>query len=179
MNRLAPPLLLAGLLCAGLAHAGAPAHVTASHAWIRVLPGKLPAGAYVVLRNDGDRPVLLTGASSPAYGEAICCALTAPIPLPVADSRMSVFQLVTINRREQDDTLLACFQESASTLQGYREIFLDHDMLVKNLQAYWAARNSLIKRGRAHQEHMLPLSRTMVREYQKAKKLIEAIAPKG
>ncbi|HEX7731001.1 MAG TPA: copper chaperone PCu(A)C [Rhodanobacter sp.] len=71
MNRLPPPLLLAGLLCAGLAHAGAPAHVTASHAWIRVLPGKLPAGAYVVLRNDGDRPVSLTGASSPAYGEAM------------------------------------------------------------------------------------------------------------
>ena len=70
MKRGALPLLLAGLLCGGLAHAAAP-HVTASHAWIRVLPGALPAGAYVVLRNDGDQPVSLTGASSPAYGEAM------------------------------------------------------------------------------------------------------------
>ncbi|MEW9624176.1 copper chaperone PCu(A)C [Rhodanobacter geophilus] len=71
MSRPALALLLAGLLCAGLAHAGAPVHVTASHAWIRVLPGGLPAGAYVVLRNDGDRAISLTGASSPAYGEAM------------------------------------------------------------------------------------------------------------
>ena len=71
MNRLALPLLLAGLLGAGLAHAGTAAHVTASHAWIRVLPGNLPAGAYVTLRNDGDKAVSLTGASSPAYGEAM------------------------------------------------------------------------------------------------------------
>ncbi|MBA2079099.1 MAG: hypothetical protein BGP10_10750 [Rhodanobacter sp. 68-29] len=70
MNRIALSLLL-GLLAAVPAHAAAPAQVSASHAWIRVLPGSLPAGAYVVLRNDGDRPVSLTGASSPAYGEAM------------------------------------------------------------------------------------------------------------
>lgn len=64
-------LLFAGLLLAGLAHAGTGAQVTASHAWIRVLPGALPAGAYVVLRNDGDKPAALTGADSPAYGEAM------------------------------------------------------------------------------------------------------------
>ena len=61
-------LLLAGLLVASLAHAGTAVQVAASHAWIRVLPGALPAGAYVVLRNDGDKPVALTGADSPAYG---------------------------------------------------------------------------------------------------------------
>ncbi|MEW9571082.1 copper chaperone PCu(A)C [Rhodanobacter sp. Si-c] len=71
MNRLALPLLLAGLLGTGLAHAGPVVHVTASHAWIRVLPGSLPAGAYVTLRNDSDKAVSLTGASSPAYGEAM------------------------------------------------------------------------------------------------------------
>ncbi|HKR75926.1 MAG TPA: copper chaperone PCu(A)C [Rhodanobacter sp.] len=71
MKRYALPLLLAGLLGAGPAHAATAPHVTASHAWIRVLPGALPAGAYVVLRNDGDQPVSLTGASSPAYGEAM------------------------------------------------------------------------------------------------------------
>jgi len=70
MKRIVLPLLFAGLLGTGLAHA-APGHVTASHAWIRVLPGDLPAGAYVILRNDGDRAVSLTGASSPAYGEAM------------------------------------------------------------------------------------------------------------
>lgn len=64
-------LLLAGLLVAALAHAGTAAQVTASHAWIRVLPGALPAGAYVVLRNDGDERIALTGASSPAYGETM------------------------------------------------------------------------------------------------------------
>ena len=70
MKHIVLPLLFAGLLVAGLAHA-ATGHVTASHAWIRVLPGALPAGAYVVLRNDGDAPVALTAAGSPAYGEAM------------------------------------------------------------------------------------------------------------
>ena len=64
-------LLLAGLFVAGLAHAAAPAQVTASHAWIRVLPGALPAGAYVVLRNDGDQPMALIGANTSDYGEAM------------------------------------------------------------------------------------------------------------
>lgn len=65
-----------GFLVAALLTAGAPGHalasqaappVTASHAWIRVLPGALPAGGYVTLENTGDAPVVLTGASSPDY----------------------------------------------------------------------------------------------------------------
>ena len=64
-------LLLAGLLLAGGAHAAAADHVRASHAWIRVLPGDLPAGAYVTLENDGDQPVALSGASSTAYAEVM------------------------------------------------------------------------------------------------------------
>ncbi len=59
--------LLAGLSLATAAHAAAADHVRATHAWIRVLPGALPAGAYVTLENDGDQPVALTGASSKAY----------------------------------------------------------------------------------------------------------------
>ena len=70
MKRIVLTLLFASLLGTGPAHA-ATGHVTASHAWIRVLPGALPAGAYVTLRNDGDRAVALTGASSTAYGEAM------------------------------------------------------------------------------------------------------------
>ena len=65
------PLLLAGLLCVGTAHAAQADHVHASNAWIRVLPGNLPAGGYVVLRNDGDQPAVLQGASSPAYGSVM------------------------------------------------------------------------------------------------------------
>jgi periplasmic copper chaperone A len=36
-------------------------------AWVRWLPGNLPAGGYVTLVNSGDRPVSLIAASSPDY----------------------------------------------------------------------------------------------------------------
>jgi copper(I)-binding protein len=65
------PLLLAGLLLAGGVDASAAGHVHASHAWIRVLPGNLPAGAYVMLQNDGDQPVALSGASSTVYADVM------------------------------------------------------------------------------------------------------------
>ncbi|MGN6329012.1 MAG: copper chaperone PCu(A)C [Rhodanobacter sp.] len=65
------PLVLASLLLAGGVQASAADHVHASHAWIRVLPGDLPAGAYVTLHNDSAQPVALTGASSAAYGEVM------------------------------------------------------------------------------------------------------------
>jgi copper(I)-binding protein len=64
-------LLLAGLLCAGAAHATQADHVHAGEAWIRVMPANLPSGGYVVLRNDGDGPAVLDGASSPAYGSVM------------------------------------------------------------------------------------------------------------
>ena len=63
--------MLAGLLLAGGLHASAAEHVHASHAWIRVLPGDLPAGAYVTLQNDGDQPVALSGASSTVYADVM------------------------------------------------------------------------------------------------------------
>lgn len=65
------PLLLAGLLCVGAAHATQADHVRASDAWIRVLPGGLPAGGYVTLDNEGDQPAVLDGASSAAYGSVM------------------------------------------------------------------------------------------------------------
>lgn len=65
-------LMAVSLLATGLAsptvHASSAEHVQASHAWIRVLPGNLPAGAYVDLSNSSDEPTALTGASSTAYG---------------------------------------------------------------------------------------------------------------
>ena len=63
--------LLAGLALAPAAHAAAADHVHAAHAWIRVLPGSLPAGAYVTLENNGDQPVAMTGASSKAYAQVM------------------------------------------------------------------------------------------------------------
>src|SRR6202044_3233915 len=64
-------VLLAGLLFAGGVHATSAEHIRASHAWIRVLPGNLPAGAYVTLENDSDQPATLSGASSAAYAEVM------------------------------------------------------------------------------------------------------------
>lgn len=61
--------LLASLLAASSATAAAAGGVHASHAWIRLLPGNLPAGAYVTLRNDSGKPAALVGATSAAYGE--------------------------------------------------------------------------------------------------------------
>jgi hypothetical protein len=63
--------LLAGLVTAGGARAAEADHVHASQAWIRVLPGALPAAGYVTLRNDGDQPAILRGASSPAYAQVM------------------------------------------------------------------------------------------------------------
>lgn len=72
IRALASAWLLAGLLpVAGLHATTAAAQVHASQAWVRVLPGALPAGAYVTLRNDGDQAVELTGAKSAAYAEVM------------------------------------------------------------------------------------------------------------
>lgn len=64
-------LLFAGLLLASGAHASAADHIHASHAWIRVLPGDLPAGAYVTLQNDSDQPAELSGANSAVYADVM------------------------------------------------------------------------------------------------------------
>ena len=63
--------LAVGLSLAAGVHAAAADHVHATHAWIRVLPGALPAGAYVTLNNDSGQPVALTGASSTAYAQVM------------------------------------------------------------------------------------------------------------
>jgi len=65
------PLLIAGLLLAGGAHATEAEHIHASQSWLRVLPGDLPAGAYVTLENTGDQPASLRGASSAAYASVM------------------------------------------------------------------------------------------------------------
>jgi copper(I)-binding protein len=66
-NARALPLLMAGILLATGVHASEAEHVHASQAWIRILPGDLPAGGYVTLENTGDQPASLRGARSPSY----------------------------------------------------------------------------------------------------------------
>ena len=68
---LAAMAALGSLLVAGSAIAGDADAVTASHAWIRVLPGNLPAGAFADFTNASDHAVALTGASSTRYGQAM------------------------------------------------------------------------------------------------------------
>ena len=60
-----------GLLLTGTLHATQAEHVRATHAWLRVLPGELPAGAYVTLENSGDQSAALKGASSDAYADVM------------------------------------------------------------------------------------------------------------
>ncbi len=64
--------VLLGLWIAASAVAAAaapPASIAVSDAWIRWLPANLPAGGYVTLRNTGTQPQMLTGATSPDFGE--------------------------------------------------------------------------------------------------------------
>lgn len=55
------------LLTAATALAQSP---SVSAAWIRLLPGDLPAAGYFVLKNDSDRAATLVGASTPAFASA-------------------------------------------------------------------------------------------------------------
>ena len=77
LSWLAPGLLAAGLLTAPSARATQAEHVRAEHAWIRILPAGLPAGGYLTLRNEGDAPAALTGASSPRYAKVMLHQTTA------------------------------------------------------------------------------------------------------
>jgi copper(I)-binding protein len=70
-TRVALPLLAAGLVFTVAAHATEAEHIRASQAWIRLLPGDLPAGAYVTLENTGDRAASLHGASTASYGSVM------------------------------------------------------------------------------------------------------------
>jgi copper(I)-binding protein len=53
------------MLCAAAQSAAA---IQIKDAWVRWLPGNLPAGAYLTLANSGDTAITLVGASSDDYG---------------------------------------------------------------------------------------------------------------
>jgi copper(I)-binding protein len=63
--------LASGVLLAGGAHAMQASQVVASHAWIRLLPGDLPASGYVDLRNGGASNAVLIGAHSHTYASVM------------------------------------------------------------------------------------------------------------
>ena len=60
-----PSVVLAASLAPSAARAD---DVSVSNAWIRALPGSLPAAAYFTVRNSGTRDITLSGASSAACG---------------------------------------------------------------------------------------------------------------
>ncbi|GLQ45305.1 hypothetical protein GCM10007862_03560 [Dyella lipolytica] len=64
-------LLATSLLPTAGLHAAQADHVTASHAWIRLLPGDLPAGGYVTLQNNGATAATLVAAQSAAYASVM------------------------------------------------------------------------------------------------------------
>jgi len=61
-------LCMATLVLAVGAWAAGSAPLQVADAWIRWLPGTVPAGGYLTLINQGDTAVRLTGASSDDYG---------------------------------------------------------------------------------------------------------------
>jgi periplasmic copper chaperone A len=93
--------LLLATLPFTVVHASQAQHVHASHAWIRVLPGNLPAGAYVTLQNDSFHPVALNSASSAAYKQVMLHQSTSEGGM----SRMSMVEVLSIPGRGQ--TVLA------------------------------------------------------------------------
>lgn len=59
--------VVAGLLMIGSAQS-ADGSLHVQHAWIRWLPGDLPAAGYAIVVNDSDKQVRMLGADSPDYG---------------------------------------------------------------------------------------------------------------
>jgi copper(I)-binding protein len=58
-------------LLAPILHAAQADHIKADHAWIRLLPANLPAGAYVTLNNHGVAAATLVSAHSAVYGSVM------------------------------------------------------------------------------------------------------------
>lgn len=70
-SRALPALFALGLLSVSHANAAQADHITATHAWIRLLPGDLPAGGYVTLNNSDTAAATLVGVHSTAYASAM------------------------------------------------------------------------------------------------------------
>lgn len=64
-------LVCAVLLGLILAACGKPEHVHVEDAWIRVLPGTLPAAAYFTVVNPSNKPIQLESVETSVYGMAM------------------------------------------------------------------------------------------------------------
>ncbi|HWU69136.1 MAG TPA: copper chaperone PCu(A)C [Stenotrophobium sp.] len=64
-------IVLALMLGLGLMACGKSGQVRVEDAWIRLLPGTIPAAAYFTVLNPGDQPLRLESVSTPAYGMAM------------------------------------------------------------------------------------------------------------
>lgn len=64
-------VLLLGAGAMSAASATSAQQIRVSHAWLRILPGALPAGGYATLHNNGDQPAALTGARSAVYAQVM------------------------------------------------------------------------------------------------------------
>jgi periplasmic copper chaperone A len=69
--RYAAFLLAIALLPTGSLRAAQADHIKATHAWIRLLPAKLPASGYVTLQNNGSSVVTLISAHSRTYASVM------------------------------------------------------------------------------------------------------------
>ncbi|MEO5813102.1 MAG: copper chaperone PCu(A)C [Rhodanobacter sp.] len=71
MKALGFGMLLCAALLPGTVYATSAQDVRVSQAWLRILPGALPAAGYAVVQNTGSQPIVLTGARSTIYGEVM------------------------------------------------------------------------------------------------------------
>ena len=66
-----PTSLLFALLALQAPATFAASAVQADACWIRTMPATVPSSGYFTLKNDGDKPVTLTGIDTPAFGMAM------------------------------------------------------------------------------------------------------------
>ena len=71
MKVLSFALLLGTALVPGVTCANSAEHVKVNQAWLRILPGDLPAAGYAALQNTSKEPVALTGARSTFYADVM------------------------------------------------------------------------------------------------------------
>lgn len=71
MKRSIPTSLLFALFALQAPAAFAAPTVQADACWIRAMPATVPSSGYFTLKNDGDKPVTLTGIDTPAFGMAM------------------------------------------------------------------------------------------------------------
>lgn len=64
-------LYLMSALTVGSAQAAQANHITATHAWIRLLPGDLPAAGYVTLQNNDTTTATIASVHTTAYASAM------------------------------------------------------------------------------------------------------------